>query len=170
MHWLCTIDDNLAPLHPGYRATDNTCAFGHHPNCGGSADPSLAVATRHYRSADAAVERFCPGDARQCGEHGCAFYSARQFGGVDERGRQHALLRADRAGLRRQHRALGDGFRQPLCKPNRHPEAGCRHALPAAGHDSISTANSAMKALAETTSETGLVFQRRDRGAAAFYR
>jgi len=44
MHWLCTIDDNLAPLHPGYRATDNTCAFGHHPNCGGSADPSLAVA------------------------------------------------------------------------------------------------------------------------------
>jgi hypothetical protein len=32
------------------------------------------------------------------GEHGCALYSARQFRGVDERGRQHALLRADRRG------------------------------------------------------------------------
>jgi len=32
-----------------------------------------------------------------------------------------------------------------LCEPNRHLEAGCRHAVPPAGRSSISTANTTLK-------------------------
>jgi hypothetical protein len=65
------------------------------PSCDRRADCNVAVSARHHRGADAALERLRSGDARQCGEHRRALYPARRGGGDDERGRQHALLRAD---------------------------------------------------------------------------